>query len=117
MNENLHEQLARLLSGYWYTQTIYLASKLAIAELLKDRPRPVQELAEATGTNPRALYRLLRAIFTTDESGEDGGQKPAGHGRQANHSSFLINSIQWLLPDGQKDSKPRLCRSAAFRCP
>src|SRR5262249_2485585 len=33
-----------------------------IAELLKDGPRSAQELAEATGANPRALYQLLRAL-------------------------------------------------------
>jgi hypothetical protein len=74
MNDNLHDQLAYLLSGYWQTQTIYVAAKLDIAELLKDGPRTAQELAQATGTNPRALYRLLRAlaslgIFAEDEGG------------------------------------------------
>jgi len=59
MNENLHDELARLLSGYWYTQTIYVAAKLSLAEHLKDGPRAAQDLAQATGTNPRALYRLL----------------------------------------------------------
>jgi hypothetical protein len=73
-DQNLHDQLAHLLSGYWYTQTIYVAAKLSIAEFLKDGPRSVQQLAEATGTNPRALYRLLRAlasmgIFAEEESG------------------------------------------------
>lgn len=62
MSENLHDQLNRLVSGYWYTQTIYVATKLGIAELLKDGPRPVQELAGATKTNSRALHRLLRAL-------------------------------------------------------
>jgi hypothetical protein len=51
---NLQDQLARLVSGYWYTQTIYVAAKLNIAELLKDGPKSAQELAQATGTNPRA---------------------------------------------------------------
>ena len=32
VSENLHDQLASLLSGYWYTQTIYVAAKLLIVE-------------------------------------------------------------------------------------
>jgi hypothetical protein len=62
MNDNHHDQLARLVSGYWYTQTIYVAAKLGLAELVKDGPRSPQDLAQATGTQPRALYRLLRAL-------------------------------------------------------
>ena len=70
---SLQDQLARLVSGYWYTQTIYVATKLGIAELLKDGPKAVEELAQATATNPKALYRLLRAlasigIFAEDQS-------------------------------------------------
>jgi hypothetical protein len=61
MSDNPHDQLARLVSGYWYTQAVYLAAKLDLADLIKDGPRSAQDLAEATGTNPRGLYRLLRA--------------------------------------------------------
>src|SRR5687768_1963875 len=74
MSENLHDQLSRLVSGYWYTQTIYVAAKLGIADLLKDGPRFVPELAEATGTNPRALYRLLRALASIGIFAEDQGR-------------------------------------------
>ena len=62
MSENLHDQLAHLLSGYWYTQAIYVAAKLGLAERLKDGPKSAPELAQATATNPKALYRLLRAL-------------------------------------------------------
>jgi hypothetical protein len=73
MSDNLHDQLSDLLSGYWYTQTIYVAAKLGIAELLKDGPRSAQELAEATGANARALYRLLRALASIGIFAEDQG--------------------------------------------
>jgi hypothetical protein len=71
---NLQDQLARLVSGYWYTQTIYVAVKLGIAELLKDCPKSAQELADATGTNPRALYRLLRALASIGIFAEEAGR-------------------------------------------
>lgn len=74
MNDNLHEQLARLVSGYWYTQTIYVATKLGIAEHLQDGPRSAQELAQTTGTNPRALYRLLRALASLGIFAEEQGR-------------------------------------------
>jgi ubiquinone/menaquinone biosynthesis C-methylase UbiE len=75
MNDpNLQDQLARLVSGYWYTQTIYVAAKLGIAELLKDGPKSAQELAQATGTNARALYRLLRALASISIFAEEEGR-------------------------------------------
>src|SRR6516162_4394535 len=75
MNDDLHDQLARLLSGYWYTQAISVAARLGIAELLRDGPRSADELAAATRTNPRALYRLLRALASLGIFAEDDGRR------------------------------------------
>jgi hypothetical protein len=68
-----HQQLDQMITGYWISQAIYAAAKFGIADHLKDGPRTVGELADATSTNPEALYRLLRAlasvgVFTEGES-------------------------------------------------
>src|SRR5687768_17606934 len=55
-------QLDRLITGYWVSQAVYAAAKLGLADLLKDGPKSIDELAAATATNPDALYRLLRAL-------------------------------------------------------
>ncbi len=73
MSENLHDHLAHLLSGYWYTQTIYVAAKLGLAELVKDGPKSAEELAQATATNSRALYRLLRTLASIGIFAEEQG--------------------------------------------
>ena len=52
----------QMASGYWVSQSIYVAAKLGIADLLKDSPKSCDELATATGTNTRSLYRILRAL-------------------------------------------------------
>ena len=57
-----HQQLDQMITGYWISQAIYAAAKFGIADLLKDGPKTVGELAAATSTNPNALYRLLRAL-------------------------------------------------------
>jgi len=57
-----HQQLDRIIAGYWTSQAVYAAAKFGIADLLKDGPRSVEQLAEATSTNPDSLYRLLRAL-------------------------------------------------------
>jgi DNA-binding IclR family transcriptional regulator len=68
------DELARTITGYWVSQAVYVAAKLRIADCLADGPRPIGEIAAATGTHPRALYRLLRAlasvgIFSEEETG------------------------------------------------
>src|ERR1700754_3299769 len=41
---------------------IRIACELRIADLVADGPRPVEELAEATGSDAGALRRVLRAL-------------------------------------------------------
>jgi hypothetical protein len=69
-----HRLLAQLISGYWISQAIYAAAKLGIADLLEAGPRTSEDLAAATGTQPRALFRLLRALASVGVFGE----KPPG---------------------------------------
>ena len=63
-NQAMPPQLAvlQMATGYWVSQSIYVAAKLGIADLLKDSPKSCDELATATGTNAPSLYRLLRAL-------------------------------------------------------
>lgn len=64
IGENLPPPVAlfQMASSYWVSQTIYVAARLGIADLLKDGPMSYLELAEATGTHPASLRRLLRAL-------------------------------------------------------
>lgn len=61
-NGNLPPVLFQMASSYWLSQAVYVAAKLGLADLLRDGPRSCQELAAATGTNARCLFRLLRAL-------------------------------------------------------
>ncbi len=74
--------LLQLVTGYWVSQAIYVAAKLGIADLLKDGPKNDGELAKATGTHGRSLYRLLRALASVGvfAEAEDGrfGLTPLG---------------------------------------
>ena len=55
-------ELRRLVNSYQLSQAIHVAAVLGIADLVEDGPRSSDELADATNANPRALYRLLRAL-------------------------------------------------------
>ena len=53
-----------MATGYWISQSIYVAAKLEIADLLKDSPKSALEIALATEANESAVYRLLRPLST-----------------------------------------------------
>jgi O-methyltransferase domain/Dimerisation domain len=55
-------ELVRLLDGFRVTQAIHAAVDLGIPDLLAGGERTADDLAEASGADPSALYRLLRAL-------------------------------------------------------
>jgi hypothetical protein len=57
---------------YRLSQAIYVASVLRIADLLTGISRTSEELAEATGTQPRELHDLLRALASVELLNEVG---------------------------------------------
>lgn len=65
------QHISRMLTGYWLSQAIYVAAKLGLADLVKDSPRSAEDLATATRTHGRALYRLLRALASVGIFAED----------------------------------------------
>ncbi len=56
------EKLLLLLSGEWVSRGLYVATKLEIADHLKDGPKTAAELAVLTQSNPDALSRLLHML-------------------------------------------------------
>lgn len=54
--------LLSLTTGHWTTQAIFVATKLCIADLLRDGPKSTPDLAQSAGVDARSLYRLLRAL-------------------------------------------------------
>ena len=71
-DEMARDRLLQMILGYQISQCLHVVAKLGIADLLMTGPKSVGELAAATGTEPTALGRLLRAltchgVFTSDE--------------------------------------------------
>lgn len=54
--------LLSMLFGYFPPQVLHVATRLGLADQLAEGPRPPAELAMATGCEPAALGRLLRAL-------------------------------------------------------
>jgi hypothetical protein len=69
--------MLQMISGFWIARCIYVAAKLGIADLVKDRPKTAEELAAATQTHAPSLFRVMRAlapfgIFSQDEQNRFG---------------------------------------------
>lgn len=56
------DALTQMINGYQVSQALHVAATLGIADLLKDGPKTVDELAQTTDTDRSALSRLLRAL-------------------------------------------------------
>ena len=89
---SLAHRLLRIIHSSWMTQAAYVAAKLGIADLLADGPKTSDELAAATGTHPRSLHRLLRALTTI------------GICRQRDDGAFEITPMGSLLASQAPES-------------
>lgn len=57
-----HVQVIQMGTACWVSQLIVTAARVRLADHLADGPRSAAELAESTGTNPRALHRFMRTL-------------------------------------------------------
>ena len=64
MTTNPPEQLLDLVQSHRVTAVIYVAARLGLAELLRDGPQTVEQLASRTHADRDALARLLVALST-----------------------------------------------------
>ncbi|MCA1624213.1 MAG: acetylserotonin O-methyltransferase [Acidobacteria bacterium] len=55
-------QLMQLVGGSFISQATYVAAKLGLADLMKEKPQTIEELAKETETHERSLYRVLRTL-------------------------------------------------------
>ena len=94
MKSSPQDQFSRMLSGYWISQSIYVAAKLGLADLAKAGPRSVDDLAKATGTHAPSLYRLLRALASVGMFAEEHDRRFA--------STPLAECLRSDLPGSQR---------------
>ncbi|HEX9870421.1 MAG TPA: methyltransferase [Candidatus Tectomicrobia bacterium] len=63
--------LRQLSTGFWIAKAVAVAAELGLADHLMHGPKTVEELAQAVGAHPGALYRLLRGIAGVGVFAED----------------------------------------------
>ena len=69
------EYLRRLFDEVEFSYLVVVAAQLGIADLLASGPRPIADLAEATGADAQSLYRVLRALTRGGLFREDGDKR------------------------------------------
>jgi C-methyltransferase len=72
--EQPHMQLVNLSRGYVVSRAIHAVASLGIADYMSDTPKSIQEIAQASHTNPEILGRVLNflsgyGIFAKKEAG------------------------------------------------
>jgi hypothetical protein len=65
-------RMMRLLYGSVLAELVSLVAEIGVADLCAQGPREVGDLAAATGTEPDALYRVLRALASAEVFTEAG---------------------------------------------
>ncbi len=95
-------QLLRLVNGYQLSQALHVAAALGVADRITGEARAVDELAREIGAQPRALYRLLRALAAagvlSEEEGERFALTPLGEPLRSDHPASLA---AWALLIGR----------------
>ena len=79
------EVIMNMALGYLVSRSLHVATELGIADLLKDGPKTVEELASSTGAHRESLYRLLRTLAAQGVFAED------------DHGRFVLTPAAALL--------------------
>lgn len=100
-------QMMQLLYGSLVAHLVTVVAELGVADLVADQPRPVEELAGSTGTNPDALYRALRTlagqgVFTEVTPRTFGLTPLAATLRTGGSGSLRDYARYWGLPERQR---------------
>jgi O-methyltransferase domain/Dimerisation domain len=98
-------ELQAIARGYQQSRALAVAADLGVADLLRDGPRAVEDLAEATGTDAPALYRLLRALASIGVFHEDGARRfsltPMGEYLRRDHPMSVDPVVRMFCADYQ----------------
>lgn len=73
--ESDRQHVLAAASAFRTSQALYVVAKLGIADLLRDGPKPSDELARQAGAHPRALFRVLRVLAARGFFTQDGANR------------------------------------------
>ena len=103
MNQNDPDRMMQMITGYWVTQVVHAAAMFSIADHLAKAPATAEEIADAEGTDPSAIFRLLRTCASLGLVKYAGDSRFAGTSlldtlRKDNPRSLRAIAVSWPLP-------------------
>jgi hypothetical protein len=94
------DHVLQLATGYIASISIYIVAKLGIADLLAGGPKPVSELADASGAHEDRLYRVLRTLASVGVFSEVAPRQfaltPAGATLRRNTKDSVYPMALWM---------------------
>ncbi|HKO93661.1 MAG TPA: methyltransferase, partial [Polyangiaceae bacterium] len=73
-------RLLQLILGMFISRSLAVAAELKVADMLKEGPMGLEELARRSGSDPDALYRMLRTLAAVGVFEEYGERRFANNG-------------------------------------
>jgi len=92
-------QLMQLATACWTSRCLHIVAELGVADALGDQPQATETLAKATGTQPHALYRVLRLLASVGIfEGNDGTWRHTEASRflRSDHPASLRDYVRML---------------------
>lgn len=68
-------QLIQMATAHWTSSLVYVAAEMSLADRLAEAPRTAAELAQSTGSEASALYRVMRTLAGMGLFTEDAGHR------------------------------------------
>jgi O-methyltransferase domain len=115
----------QLTTSYWTSRCLHVVAELGIADLIGDYPQSTEVLAKASGTQPSALYRILRLLASVGIFKWEQGawhQTEASRFLRSDHAGSLRDYVRMLgLPVfwsafGDLDHSLRTSEPAFTKC-
>lgn len=92
-------QIMQLTNAYWTSRCLHVIAELGVADALDDRPQSTEALAESTGTQPQALYRVLRLLASVgifEQSHETWQHTEASRFLRSDHPGSLRDYVRMI---------------------
>src|SRR4029079_9979719 len=94
------EQLLQLSIGYMPAVSFNIVARLEIADQLRNGPKSVEDIGNAVGAHPGALYRVMRALTTVGVFKETGNREfantPASELLRRDHPDSVRDMVVWI---------------------
>ncbi|HZS05539.1 MAG TPA: methyltransferase [Blastocatellia bacterium] len=88
--------MLQMITGFWVSQSIQVAARLGLPDLIKGQPKTAAELADPTGTHAPSLYRLLRGLASVGIFVEDAEGRFASTPLAATLETDAPGTLRWM---------------------